>query len=71
MPDIHDDHAENPGRCNGCKWWQHDATGSGGHNDVGLCLQPELAHFELQVSGDSGCNRFTPAEVTAGHGAGR
>ena len=41
MSDFRDDHADNPGRCNGCKWWQHDATGSGGHTDVGLCMQPE------------------------------
>ena len=33
---------------------------------IGLCVQPELIHFSLQVSGHSGCNRFAPLDAPAG-----
>ena len=50
-------------RCGCCRWWQSDRNAHQDH--VGLCLHEELARFQLQVSDDSGCNRFEPAEVTA------
>ena len=66
MTDHHDH--DGCGHCGHCKWWQHDANGAADHQDIGLCLHDELAHFELEVSGDSGCNRYQPAEVPAAQG---
>lgn len=58
------DHADT-GHCGHCQWWQGEATGTHDHESLGICQQEELVHFQLQVSADSGCNRFEPAEVTA------
>lgn len=59
-PAAHD--AAQCGHCEGCRWWQDDPAD--GHR-LGLCLHDEIAHFQLEVSADSGCNRFAPA-TTAG-----
>ncbi|HVK17597.1 MAG TPA: hypothetical protein VM533_11670 [Fimbriiglobus sp.] len=61
--------SDGPDRCGGCRWWQSDRSALGDEDHIGLCLHEELAHFQLQVSSDSGCNRFEPAPVTAGHRA--
>ena len=53
-------------RCGGCRWWQSDQNATGDEDHIGLCLHEELAHFQLQVSGDSGCNRFEPAVLAVG-----
>jgi hypothetical protein len=55
-------------RCGGCRWWQSDRNATGDEDHIGLCLHEELAHFQLQVSDDSGCNRFEPATVAAATG---
>ena len=52
-------------RCGNCRWWQSDRSATGDEDHIGLCLHEELAHFQLQVSDDSGCNRFEPARVAA------
>ncbi len=56
-----DNHGQRNGHCEGCQWWQTDtrghADGANSHG-MGLCLHEEIAHFQLQVSGESGCNRF-------------
>ena len=52
-------HPEERGHCKGCRWWQAEHDGPAAEDTtVGLCMQPELTHFSLQVSGHSGCNRF-------------
>lgn len=53
----------NWGHCEGCKWWQNDSAGEF-QRSPGLCQQPEIVHFQLQVSGESGCNRFTDNDPT-------
>lgn len=53
------DSGDDRGLCKACRWWQ--AEHDGPESDVitiGLCMQPELTHFSLQVSGNSGCNRY-------------
>jgi hypothetical protein len=72
MADVlsHDSHPDSWGHCEGCKWWESGPAGSADHA-MGLCQQPELVHFQLQVSAGSGCNRFTadvhqPAATTSG-----
>jgi hypothetical protein len=66
MPDR-PQHADFRGadRCGNCRWWQSDHRASSEEDHVGLCLHEELAHFQLQVSDDSGCNRFEPAVLAA------
>ena len=52
-------HPEERGHCKACRWWQAEHDGAGAEdNTVGLCMNEELTHFSLQVSGLSGCNRF-------------
>lgn len=65
------DSGDERGRCKGCRWWQaeHDSPAAEDMT-VGLCMQPELTHFSLQVSGHSGCNRYEAAEVGASRMAG-
>lgn len=53
------------GLCGGCKWWQSDVASELAQHMVGLCQQPEIVRFQLQVSDDSGCNRFEPAHAMA------
>lgn len=48
----------NDGHCEHCRFWQSDAAGDPAPHTVGLCLHDDLAHFQLQVTEDSGCNRF-------------
>jgi hypothetical protein len=57
----HDD-----GHCHGCKWWQGQAKGTSDRVSLGLCMHAELVHFNLEVSGDSSCNRFEPLPAMAG-----
>ena len=57
---------EERGLCKGCRWWQAEHDGPAAEDaTIGLCVQPELTHFSLQVSGHSGCNRFEPIEAAA------
>lgn len=54
-----DPNAEDRGFCKGCRWWQAEHDGPQAEDAaVGLCMQPELTHFSLQVTGHSGCNRY-------------
>jgi hypothetical protein len=47
------------GLCKACKWWQAEHDDPAAEDTaIGLCVQDELVHFGLQVSGHSGCNRF-------------
>ena len=65
------DNGEERGHCKGCKWWQAEHDGPSAEDAaIGLCMHGELTHFSLQVSGHSGCNRYTPAPVGAGQVAG-
>ena len=58
---------EDRGLCKGCRWWQAEHDGPAAEDTtIGLCVQPELTHFSLQVSGHSGCNRFAPLDAAAG-----
>lgn len=59
------------GHCKGCRWWQAEHDGPLAEDSaIGLCMQPELTHFSLQVAGQCGCNRFEHVEVDAGAYAG-
>jgi hypothetical protein len=70
MPDLPNDAGcHGTDRCGNCRWWQSDRHPAGDEDYIGLCLHEELAHFQLQVSDESGCNRFAPAEVSAGTGS--
>ena len=68
-PDHTHAHMPDCGHCGACKHWQSDPDALD-HDRVGLCEHPEIVRFQLQVSDDSGCNRFEPAEVMAGDSPG-
>ena len=55
------------GHCMGCRWWQAELEEA--EAAIGLCMQPELTHFSMQVSAHSGCNRFERAEASELAGA--
>ena len=60
------DRGEEQGHCKGCRWWQAERDGTVSDDAIiGLCMQPELTHFSVEVSGHCGCNRFEHAAVPA------
>lgn len=66
-PQACDDGSCDQGHCKECKWWQGQQGESVSEQrlSLGLCLHAELVRFNVELSGDSGCNRFEPAVVTA------
>ncbi|HEX4611559.1 MAG TPA: hypothetical protein VH092_25415 [Urbifossiella sp.] len=66
-----DGHGDERGLCKSCRYWEAEHDGARAEDAaVGLCLQPELSHFSLQVTGHSGCNRYAPLGVPAEAAAG-
>ncbi len=60
-------HPEERGHCKACRWWQAEHDGPAAEDAaIGLCMQPELTHFSVQVSGLGGCNRFEAVLVELG-----
>lgn len=54
--------AENErGHCMSCRHWQ--AENEEAASAAGLCMQPELTHFSIQLTAHSGCNRFEHVEA--------
>ncbi|MCP3139228.1 hypothetical protein [Pyxidicoccus xibeiensis] len=52
------------GNCKGCRHFaSHNAQPS--EDETSRCMQPDLSEFELEVSGNSGCNAY---EARAGMG---
>jgi hypothetical protein len=56
------------GRCKDCEWRQIDPGATITNTTMGLCIEEALQPFRLRVSGNSGCNHYTPGEPT--HAAG-
>ena len=56
------------GMCKDCEWWQIDPGAKIADNTMGVCTEEALQPFRLRVSGESGCNHYTPGEPT--HAAG-
>ena len=50
------------GFCKDCEWWQIDPGAKASDNTMGLCTEEEIQAFHLRVSGNSGCNRYSPGE---------
>lgn len=58
------------GKCKGCKWWQIEPSAAVSSTTAGLCIEEKLQPFRLRVSGNSGCNRFTPGKPAHAKGSG-
>jgi hypothetical protein len=59
------------GLCKDCKWWQIEPEATTANTTTGLCIDEDLQHFQLLVSGSSGCNHFMegkPARAKGSHG---
>ena len=56
------------GMCKECQWWQIDPEAKAANTTMGVCIEDALQPFRLRVSGNSGCNHYTPGEPT--HAAG-
>lgn len=57
------------GLCKDCKWWQIEPQAKAQNLTAGQCIEEQLQTFQLRVSGDSGCNRFTEGEPARAEGA--
>jgi len=54
------------GECKNCEWWQIEPEAAIDNQTMGLCIDENLQSYQLLVSGESGCNRFskgTPAHA--------
>lgn len=58
------------GLCKDCQWWQIEPEASIANNTMGLCIEEHLQPFRLRVSGNSGCNYYTPGQPTRAEGSG-
>ncbi len=58
------------GPCRECKWWQIEPGATAANTKMGLCIEEKLQPFLLRVSGNSGCNRFTPGKPAHAEGSG-
>jgi hypothetical protein len=56
------------GMCKDCEWWQIEPGATATNTTVGVCVEETLQPFRLRVSGNSGCNHYTPGEPA--HAAG-
>ena len=58
------------GLCKSCKWWQIEPKASTANTTMGLCIDEDLQHFRLRVSGNSGCNRYVEGKPAHAAGSG-
>jgi hypothetical protein len=58
------------GLCKDCQWWQIEPEASVTNNTMGLCIEESLQPFRLRVSGNSGCNHYTPGQSARAEGSG-
>jgi hypothetical protein len=57
------------GMCKDCQWWQIDPEASIANNTTGMCIEEAFQPFRLRVSGNSGCNRYTPGKPARASGS--
>jgi hypothetical protein len=57
------------GMCKNCQWWQMDPEARIANNTMGMCIEEALQPFRLRVSGNSGCNRYTPGKPARAAGS--
>jgi hypothetical protein len=57
------------GLCKDCKWWQIEPKASIENTTVGQCIEEQLQPFVLRVSGNSGCNVFSPGKPARAEGS--
>ena len=50
------------GLCKDCEWWQTEPGARISNTTMGLCSEEDIKPFRLRVSGNSGCNQFSPGE---------
>jgi hypothetical protein len=64
---AHDDHEW--GLCKNCEYWQVEPKAQVADATLGHCVHEELEHFNLRVSGQSGCNHYAPGQPKREEGA--
>lgn len=57
------------GLCKSCKWWQIEPKAAEMDNTFGLCIDEDLQSYQLLVSGNSGCNRFSNGKPARAEGS--
>jgi hypothetical protein len=59
----------NWGLCKDCEWWQTEPEVKLNNTTMGLCTEDDLQPFHLRVSGNSGCNHYSPGEPARAAGS--
>jgi hypothetical protein len=59
----------NWGLCKDCEWWQIEPEAKISNAMMGLCTEDSLQPFHLRVSGNSGCNQYSPGEPARAAGS--
>lgn len=57
------------GQCKECEWFQVEPGVAAVNSTMGLCIEEHLQPVRLRVSGNSGCNDFSPGEVAHAEGS--
>jgi hypothetical protein len=58
------------GPCVSCKWWQIEPSAKAEPHTGGYCIEETLQPFQLRVTGNSGCNKYTEGKPARGKGSG-
>ncbi len=57
------------GLCKECKWWQIEPDANVEAQSAGLCIEEKLQPFQLRITGNGGCNRFTEGKPARAKGS--
>ena len=57
------------GLCISCKWWQIEPDAEATQSTPGYCIEEKLQPFQLRVTGESGCNKYTDGKPARGKGS--
>jgi hypothetical protein len=57
------------GPCVSCKWWQIEPDAKAEPLTAGYCIEEQLQPFQLRITGNGGCNRFTEGEPARAKGS--
>jgi hypothetical protein len=60
---------DNWGLCKDCEWWQTEPEAKISNTTMGLCSEDDLQSYHLRVSGNSGCNQYSPGEPSRAAGS--
>ncbi len=66
---VGDTSDEHWGLCVECKWWQLEPKAPVENLTAGYCIEETLQPFQLRITGNGGCNKFTTGTPARGEGS--